>query len=248
MIPGNTYITLARGFGEYKINNIYHLGEQEDIGGGELLRLSLQKFLAVPVDGYIIAEKQRIENKKQEEKTEETRLTFLYRCLFKKKCQTNFTVKDLFFVWFRIANLNFRDIKLFNLWEMKAVDKEKLPDETIIFRVDQLKMDELSFQLFSNSRVLNEEITVSIYNSTDQPGLAQETARLVRNIGAEVIDVSNKHNQKKESFLYYKNERIRESYTLERLKKTYPVLKVKENKSLEEDISLVLGKDMESFF
>ena len=53
IIPGNTLMTVPRGYGEYQLKNVYSLG-QLDKKGGQLLSQTIQNGLAIPVSGWQI--------------------------------------------------------------------------------------------------------------------------------------------------------------------------------------------------
>lgn len=55
IIPGNTLMTVPRGYGEYQLKNVYNLG-QLDKKGGQLLSQTIQNGLAIPVSGWQIKE------------------------------------------------------------------------------------------------------------------------------------------------------------------------------------------------
>jgi len=86
IIDPHVYLPVVRGYGSYKIANIFKLGELEKIGGGELLSLSLQKFFAIPIDAYLVKNpnlKSRHQNIVKENFFKEgffdkTKLLFLY--------------------------------------------------------------------------------------------------------------------------------------------------------------------------
>lgn len=94
-LPNDLFIETAKGYGEYKLKNIYQLGGVEKIGGGELLVRSLQSFFIIPIDGYIVKLKTQNSKLKTNESLEKGRLASLYLCLLTKKCESNFSWRDL---------------------------------------------------------------------------------------------------------------------------------------------------------
>ena len=51
VIPDGTFIETIHGYGPYRVESIYRLGELNK-NGGELLSGSLQEYLGVPIDAY----------------------------------------------------------------------------------------------------------------------------------------------------------------------------------------------------
>jgi hypothetical protein len=238
VIPNSTYIPTAKNFGEYPIANIYKLGEQENIDGGQLLSLSAQNLLAVPIDGYIYLDNcltgssQALGN---------GRTLSLAGCFFKNKLKTNLTGWDLYRFINQSRSLSKGAYKKTDFSGSDLFIKQQLPDGSQINRPDLLKIDRLSVRLFSDTTVLNEALTVSVLNSTNKLGLANYAGRFIRNIGAKLV--STEDNQKQnESVIYYKNADIKNSYTLLKLKHTFQINNM-EQKEIGEDMVIVLGED-----
>lgn len=246
-ISPETHIPVARNFGEYQIGNIYQLGELEKIDGGELLRLSLQEFLAVPIDGQIIVKNPKLKVQSQNESLEQGKLFPLYFCLLKRNCKTNLTWWDLTRVFLKINQLKPGQIKTIDFDQTGIIKEKILPDNSTILQPDYLVIDQLSFKLFSDKSALDERITVSVLNGTSRPGLAKKVARLVKNLGAEIISTGNTNNNFKKSVIYYSNEKIKDSYTLSRLVKTLQITKIEKNNQIKGDINLLLGEDFRFF-
>jgi len=54
VFPPETILPVAKGFGDYRAKAVYALGEQEKLGGGYLWQLSVERFLGLMTDGYLI--------------------------------------------------------------------------------------------------------------------------------------------------------------------------------------------------
>jgi hypothetical protein len=242
-IPNKTHLVVAGGFGAYQISNIYKLGEIEKIGGGKLLSRSLQEFLAVPIDGYLI---QTTDSSLQVSSgnLSKSGLASICFCVLSGSCKTNLTGWDLVRLLLAFNQLKTGQIKISNFQE-EGVSKEKvLPDGSTIMSPDEVTIDNLSVELFSDKAALDEEITVSVLNGTFKGGLANNAGRLVKNLGAELINTTDADTEYKQSVLYYRNEKIRNSYTFKRLAQIFKVKKIQLNDQLEGDISLILGAEL----
>ncbi len=242
-IPKLTHLVVAGGFGEYQINNIYKLGELEKIGGGKLLSRSLQEFLAVPIDGYLV---QTADSSLQipNGNLSKSDLVSLYLCVLKGSCKTDLTGWDLVRLLLAFNQFKTGQIKIANFQE-EGVSKEKvLPDGSTITAPDYVIIDNLSLELFSDKSALDEEITVGVLNGTSKGGLANNVGRLVKNLGAELINTSDADTEYEQSVLYYRSEKIKDSYTFKRLAQIFQVKKMQLNNQLEGDISLILGREL----
>lgn len=248
IIPSQIYLPVVRGYGEYQIGNISQLGELENINGGELLSLSLQKFLAAPIDGYIIKNSEQSKIKNQDNSLEKGNLLSLYFPLLKKQAKTNFTWFDLARIFFQIRSLNQSQIKRINLQETGVLEAKKMPDESIIFQPDYFKIDKLSQEIFSDKTILNEELTVTVLNGSQKRGLAENISRLVKNLGAELINSGDAPKEYLKSTIFYRNKDLKQKYTFKRLIKIFPMAETKEDNKIEGDIVFILGNDFKLIY
>ncbi|MGB9707111.1 MAG: hypothetical protein ACPLXP_03505, partial [Microgenomates group bacterium] len=53
LLPPQTFVEVTHGYGQYKAESVYQLGEMENHRGGELLAGSLQESLGIPIDAYV---------------------------------------------------------------------------------------------------------------------------------------------------------------------------------------------------
>lgn len=185
-IPPNTYIETIHGYGFYKAESIWRLGELEK-HGGELLAGSLQEYLGVPIDVYASINNLEFIINNSEELGD-----FLAEAimkLFRYGGNTNLTRWDLVRLWWGIRGVRFDKTKLIDLGETNAVEEITLPDETRALEPDPLRLDQLVAKLFSDRRIKEEGFSIGVYNNTQYPGLAKKAARIINNIGGQVIEV-----------------------------------------------------------
>lgn len=173
-IPDKTYLDVSEGFGSWQIGSVYPLG------GGELLQKSLSSFFGVPIQGFL-------ESDNFDSLTDKNPLSLL-RVLSTLK--TNLTPYEILRLKLGMSAVRFDKIKRINLEEAGLLDKDKLPDGTDILTSDNVKLDSLS-NFFADPALKKERKTIAVFNSTSVPGLAQKAARLISNMGGEVIIVSN---------------------------------------------------------
>lgn len=79
------------------------------------------------------------------------------------------------------------------------------------------KLSESLYEVFQDEKVINEKISVEIINSSSVNGVGSKLAALFRIIGYNVVSVSS--GNKKSEMIY----RIKENYSLRRLKKILPL-------------------------
>ncbi len=234
VFAADTHIPVAGGFGEYPIGNIVKLGDLEKVGGGELLRLSLQEFLAVPVEGVIVNQPDKAGNPSFN--------AWLYSwCRFKKSCTTNLANWDLFRLGIELKQFHAGQIKKIDFASTEFIEAKVLPDGTTISKPNYLKIDGLSLEYLSDLAVIKENLTVKVFNGTRKPGFADHVGRLLKNMGLKLINTSDLGEERQKSVLRYKNQEAKESLACQRLQKTFPYLEIEEKQDMEEDLSLILG-------
>ena len=127
--------------------------------------------------------------------------------------------------------------------------EKKLPDNSIILEPDYLFIDRLSSELFSDKSALDEEITIEVLNGTSKAGLAYNAARLIKNMGADVIGIADADVDVdvEDTIIYYRNQKIKKSYTLAKIDQIFHPKNIKLNEKIEADLTLILGKNFTRF-
>lgn len=259
-IPEKTYVETSRGFGSYRIGVVWELGEQEKLGG-ELLKETTQEFLGVPVDGWVGSENGKtresaflqnwkMENGKEEILSLKNKLTswaILIRpkelLNFGKNLKTNLTIFDLARVWLRAKNTRFDKINFLDLGQTTALSSLILADGSTAKTFDQALLDAVCLGLFKDSRFSNEHIAVEVLNGTDKQGLANRVARLINNLGGEVVSVAN--SPQKASRCQIRGEsQFLKSFTGQRLGQIFGCIILPEKPhDSRADIQILIGED-----
>ena len=211
-LPDNLYLELPHGFGYYQLGSVYELGELED-RGAKLLEETMQNYLGAPIDGYI--------------KLSNCSIAQLSNCLLLSllgRGETSLNRWQIFKFWWEIKRLRFDKVKSIVLAETNILKKESLADGSEVLATEFFRLDELVKKYFDDSEIKKEAIKIEILNATNYPGLANQLARLVTNMGGEVISVSNSSIKYQVSSIKYQNESIKKTYTVRKLEK---ILKVK---------------------
>ncbi len=173
-IPDQTYLDVPGGLGNWLVSSIFGLG------GDDLLKSSLSSFFGIPIDGYL-------DPVNLEDLTDKNPFGILSLL---PKIKSDLAPIDLFKIKMALSSVRFDKINKNDLEKMGLLDKASLADGTEVYTGDAFKLDSLSSDL-ADPVIKSEHKTVAIFNSTTHPGLAQKAARLLNNIGADVIIVSN---------------------------------------------------------
>lgn len=235
VIPKESHITAAKGYGEYKITNIYKLGELEKIGGGELLSSSIRSFFAIPIDGWI---------KLESLKLKETKLLPVFWLIIKRQAKTNLSWWDLGRLFWQSKNLPIDQINKVDLEKTNYIGQESLPDGSRIYKFEAGSIDDLTIRMLSDEDILQEDLQIVVLNGTSHPGLAKDMARVVKNLGAELIGVKDYELKVDQSQIFCQSKKLTLSHTALRIAKNFGMeISDKKLDDQKVDLVIVLGED-----
>lgn len=207
-IPQNSYVEVAKGFGKWELRSVF------DLGGDKLLKDTLANLLGIPIDGYL-----RLTDKYSSVETttllEQFRKDPFILISLLPYLKTDLTPFELIRLKMGMAGVRFDKIKQTDLEQTNSFQNEQLADGTQILTPDQVKLDAQISQL-AEVNFQSEHKTIAIFNSTTYLGLAQKAARIVTNLGGDVIITSNSQNKFVTSVVYGEK-----SKTLDRLKQIF---------------------------
>ena len=249
-IPQETYVEATRGFGTYKIESVYPLGELEK-KGGELLAETTQEFLGIPVEAHIkIISNFEFRNSKLDEEgfidlkrqiaswgvLLKPRKVFQF---LKEDLKTNLGYWDIIKTWFSFKKVNIGKIFFIDLGEQRVFSEFSLADGGKGKKGDPLLVDDVLQEFFFESEIRKEEVSIEILNGTDHSGLAQKAARIVSNIGGKVIRVGDNEEKVKKCQLKAGKQMFK-SFTFLKIKKIFDC-QVLEKEGL--DLIVIIGDD-----
>jgi len=221
-LPPKTFIETIRGYGDYPLESIYKLGEQEGLDGGEFFASSLQENLRVPIDGYVL-----ISDFKETNLTSKPR-EFILACfkdLFFGRNKTNLKRGDLAFLWLKLIKVRQNKISIGDLEKLDIAEKVILPDGTGGFKINSQKFKKVALEFFKDLQIRQENLEIAVLNSTSYSGLATRMADLIENIGGRVVEVGEIKNSKFQipnSKCELKSKKgLKKSYTLRKLEKVF---------------------------
>ncbi len=244
LISDRAYIKTTHGYGQYRIEKIWELGELE--GRPELLAESVQESLGLVIDGWIGSQENKMVFSFPEEEKEKRIKKTILDCLFqliRKKKKTNLTRWDLVRLWWQIRGVRFDKITIIDLEKTSALLPLALPDGTSGFEIDQNRLDSFITRYFQDEQIKEEDFSLEIVNATSHSGLAAQGARVVANLGGRVIAMSDRDLKINTCEIKSRREE-RGSYTFKKLMKVFDCQANPED--LEDSragVMIILGED-----
>ena len=214
-IPDETFLNVPYGFGLWQLRAVYELGEsQKDSGGNKLLVETLTNFLAIPIDGFL--DFSTLEpNKSASEIVDILKENPFSGFNLLSGLKTDLTIWELLRLKVSAGSVRFDKIKELSLDKIKVLDRENLLDGTPIYTADPFKLDSVLSDL-ADPVITSEHKSIAVLNATGQAQLAQKAARLITNLGGNVIITTNASQKLKKTQVVGL-----ESATLKRLKQIF---------------------------
>jgi hypothetical protein len=224
-----------------KFGDLYGLGNLSDKKDGlRVVGNNLRKVLGVPIDGYVLVGEDGIEELGElfsNPQGLEDILNFGNIIQFPK-------------VW-RIARESLRtdlDIKEIAqvLWYLIQVRSDKVIQLNLNEKLldDSNSLDKKISPFFRDEKLATEHLKIQVLNGSNLPGLAGDSARIIKNIGGEVIRVDN--FQRQDLIKGYLVLESSGSYTAHRLAHIFSVSDSRPPRTGSEaraNVTLILGKE-----
>ncbi len=208
IIPDGSYIEAVNNYGFYRIEKIYPLGELEG-RGVEFLSASLEAYLGLPIDGWVIADRKW---------TNETKslLSSLIASAIKDKSTSSLSRWDLIRLWLAINQTRAHKIEVIDLGETTATEEFVLPDGNLAKKVDNQRLSRIISNLFTDYRIRREDLAIAVMNAGTETGLAAKAAKLISNIGGRLVEIGDWSGELDQCQLRTSVE-ARKSYTTQKL-------------------------------
>jgi len=239
VIPDGTFVEVIHGYGPYRIESIYKLGEIKG-NGGELLVGSLQEYFGLGVDGFLVGGKFLV----KEMSLKNFLLNQIFPLQFSKE-KTNLSRWDQARLWWFLKRIREDKINLIDLSQTSASSEVELPDGSRAMKIDQERLERIISQFFVDPKIKEEDLSISILNKTEHFGLANKAARIISNSGGRVIQVGSEQKEDSKTNCQIKShKKHRQSYTVLKLSRLFDCQWVEEPLSEQRaEIVLLLGED-----
>lgn len=197
--PSNTMLDVPYGYAGYPASSVYRLGQLDTKrSGGLLLSKSIENSLGIAVFGFIspktdswkmnIASSEELVNIKKKYFTLSGSPGLILQAgKLLNNFQTDISLVDFFSLWNSIRKLRSDQISLIRMEDSKVLIRDKLADGSSVFRIDDDILDFLTGENFHNALIRSERFSIEVTNATGYNRLATQFARILNNLGANVI-------------------------------------------------------------
>lgn len=251
-ISDDTYTELPKGYGEWKVGSIYRLGEEENPPiGPRLLKLSVSRMLGLPVDGIILLQNKQVGDAQQ--LVTKLRKNPIAGLLFLNNIKTDLSPSETARFISSLSSVRADKIKVLDMAKSNITESRLLPDSSRVLGINTIKLNTFVRDNMNDDTILENNNSVAIYNATSYPGLAQEAARYVTNLGANVVIVASTQEYQKKTSVFLQESLGSETvdFTLRRLSQVFAPWCLKEKcgtvdpkiTSSRAQINIVIGED-----
>lgn len=245
-LPEDTLLHLPYGLNEFKLASLYKVAQLEknkDIRS--LLNQTLIEYFGVS------AQRMYIVKTNSESHSFHTWIADpfnIFRLAFdqewvKENIKTSQSAWDLINLAKTINTIPSEFTSEINIVDYEIGKKESSKDGSEVVVTDKNKLDEYIKKSFQNINILDEKANIRIENSTQTPGLGSKFSRVLTNMGAVIIDISNSSATSQKTKVILSEKSWEQSSTLQELKSTlvdYEIVTEASNAGTA-DITIVLG-------
>lgn len=241
------YTNLARSKGFYRLSSAWKLGNLAGNEGINLLRDSVSRLIAAPLDGYLATtgEKSSLLGKlgrsPAEAKNKLSNSIFLAQQLLwfspPPELKGSLTGRELLSLLLKVRTEELREVNL------EGTLIETQDGGVGVKTVDAAAFDSRLGLLFQEDEVVRAHPRVSIVNSSGLPGIGAAISRYVRNMGGEVIILENGSSVKKSVVMDHSGSLL--------AKRLAPILRApitSDQKASRADMEILIGEDAKDIF
>ena len=257
-LPEEIYIDVPKNFGSWKLGSVYKLGQENKPPMGEdLVKMSVSRMLALPVDGIIeVTTKGDLDI---EYLVADWKKNMFAGFGFLTEVRTDLSLKETTDFVFKASKVRADNITAVDFFRTSITQSKLLPDSSRVLGVDNIKLDTFLKQSLADPTISEEDLTVAVYNGTDHPGLTSEAVRMIGNLGARVTIITNSEDKFVKSGVFINPEEgseIESTQTYKRLVEIFAPNCFKEKCTTEDPeivtsraaINIVLGEDYYNYW
>lgn len=238
--PEGMNMDTVGGYGSWRVESIYPLGELEG-QGGDLLTRSIANYLGIEVEGWIYSQ----ENWDLRNGDSIDELAELMKSCLIKKGKTNLGSSDLIRLYQGISSMSLGRLRFIDLENLEILEKQTQPDGSFKFIGNRELMDRFVREEFNEPQIVMEGLDIVVLNSTEYTALGQVSARTIQNIGGDVLAVRDYEDSQESNKIIIATQELEESFTVKKLENIFSVdeLKIGDTSEYRSDVVLIVGEE-----
>lgn len=181
LLPNKLETKSAWGYGNYRLESIYKLGEQEKIGGGQLLAESLQVSFGIPVSGWIDLRATNISGSPGK-----LWLLSVFRKALFRKGSMNLPTKEAIFWLLSIIKTGGVEYKVHDI-EKDGLTYEEIIENRSLLGINTEKINQKYPWLFFDRELESEGMAIAVLNGSDHAGLASAAKKVIELMSGHVV-------------------------------------------------------------
>lgn len=187
--PKDLDLDVPYSFGRWPVRSIFDLGQAEKPPiGAKLLKDSIDTTFNILSDGYLVFNDS---STNLPNLIESERKNILPGIDLLSKTKTDLGLTEFLQIWWAIKEVRTDKINSIDLATTDLTKWLLLPDGSRAIIMDQVKLDMFEEGRFENENIKKEGLSIGILNATDFPGLAEQAAKILTNLGGRVVFTSN---------------------------------------------------------
>jgi hypothetical protein len=243
------YLNVPLEFGSWTLGSVYKLGQEQNPPiGAKLLKLSVASLLGLPIDAVIISKNKSLLDS-PEDFISELRKNPISSFTLAQSVETNLSRMQSFSLFQNLSKVRSDKVISLDLSRSSITESKLLPDSSRVLGVDTIKLDYFVREKMADLQIIDEGVSIAIFNGTAHPGLANEVSRTITNIGGNVISVSSTENKFSNSMVIVSKEG--EGLTSQRLTQIFAPICFEKKCETEDTkitysrakINIILGED-----
>jgi hypothetical protein len=246
-IPPDVSVDVTRGYGVYPISSVWKL-DTMDKRRGILYTETMEEAIGIPVRFFIDPGSRRAESEGLEVQIRNAlSIRSCIRTFIDKKL-SNIPPGLLFEISRAIYGMNPTDITFFDLTNEAVFISETLPDGTSVKKIDAGKLTLLMGTHAEDAEIRKENLRVSVFNTTNTPGLAQKLTRVLEGAGIHVSSIANNETIRPVQCILRAKREIHKTNTVKILLWLYGCSIEEDMNDSQSDVTFLVGTDFEKRF
>lgn len=195
----NIYTELAHAYGNWRLGSVYALGQEEEKPkGAGLLKETLTKMLAIPIDGIVILP-QSTDFNNTEELVQSFRKNVIPDVLYLSKIESDLTKWEAIKLYRAVSKVRADKLDSLNFERSTITESKLLPDSSRVLGINTVRLDLFTRDKLSDPVIVDENLSVAIFNATDKAGIGQDISRYITNLGGSVVILQNLDQKQEKS-------------------------------------------------